>query len=93
MKVWNKLSATEQDWLWKGSQQAGPLRKDIRGAEKGLLAKIAKAGIPVYEPNDAEMEQWRSAGQQAQTKLVTELGGRAPEIWPRILNAVDSCAG
>ena len=93
MKVWNKLSATEQDWLWKGSQQAGPLRKGIRGAEKGLLGKIAKAGIPVYEPNDAEMAQWRAAGQQAQSKLVTELGGRAPEIWPRILSAVDSCTG
>ncbi len=92
-KIWDKLSAQEQSWLQKASDEAGALRKGVRGAEKALLAKIEKAGVPVYRPTPAEMEQWRAAAKPAREKLVRDTGGKAEAIWSEIIKARDACRG
>ena len=91
-KVWKTLSADERKWLREGFADANILRKGIRNAEAGLIGKIKKAGVPVYTPNAAEMIEWRKAGVQAQKSLVKALGGRAEEIWPKIVQAKNSCS-
>ena len=86
------MSADERKWLREGFADANILRKEIRNAEAGLIGKIKKAGVPVYTPNAAEMVEWRKAGVQAQKSLVKALGGRAEEIWPKIVQAKNSCS-
>ena len=90
-KVWDKLSAEEQGWIMEGANLVGFLRTGIRKAEGGLVAKIEKAGVPVYRPTEAETKLWRALGPPAQKKLVEEIGGRASEIWPKIQAAVKAC--
>jgi TRAP-type C4-dicarboxylate transport system substrate-binding protein len=90
-KIWNTLSAQEQSWLRTASNEAGMLRKGIRDAEMALLAKIEKAGVSVYRPTAGELTQWRAAAKPAREELVGAIGGKAPGVWNKIIEARDAC--
>ncbi len=92
-KVWDGLSAQQQGWLRSAYEVAGFLRKAVRGAEAGLLGKLAKAGVPVYRPSAAEMKAWRAKAPAAQAGIVKELGGQSAAIWQRLQEARKACAG
>ena len=73
--------------------QAGPVRKDIRGASrKGCSPRLPKLAFLFTSPTTLKwaMALSRSAGANQACNGVRWT--RAPG-WPRILNAVDSCAG
>ena len=90
-RVWNKLSDRQRAGLRKMAELMPELRKSIRGAEVGLLAKAAKEGATVVETSGTAHESWKPFAADAQAELVEKIGGQAPEIWAQIQDAVKSC--
>ncbi len=61
-RSWKKLSSEHQALLKGVFAAAGPkLTAGILGAEKALLGKLKDAGVPVYQPTEAEMAEWKKA--------------------------------
>lgn len=91
-KVWDRLSKDEQGWLRSSYTTAGFLRTGVRRAEKGLLGRLAKAGVPVYQPSDEELKAWRAKAPAAQERIIKELGGGSQEVWKKLQAARKACA-
>lgn len=91
-KIWDKLGTQEHDAIRLIDARVNELRVAIRGAEKGLLGKVAAAGAPVYELPEDEKVRWKAAGARAASRLVEEIGGDAPQIWEQILKAKAACS-
>lgn len=91
-KVWDGLDKQQQGWLLTAHEAVGFLRKAVRGAEVGLLDKIAKGGATVYRPNAAEMKAWRCKAPAAQAQIIKDLGGQPAEVWKRLQEARKACA-
>ncbi|WP_417518438.1 TRAP transporter substrate-binding protein [Minwuia sp.] len=91
-KVWDKMNDSQKNAMGVIDARVNDLRTAIRGAEAGLLAKVASAGAPVYELPEAEKARWREAGDRAAQKLIAEIGGDAPQIWEQIQKAKAACS-
>lgn len=92
-KIWKTLTAKQQDALRLTSTYVSELRKGIRGAEQALLGKAEKAGAKVIRPTGAAMASWRKQAAAVQKALVAGIGGDAPAIWQRVLDAKKACGG
>lgn len=91
-KVWDKLKPEHQKAIKLIDARVDDLRKAIRGAEVGLLAKVEKAGAPVYRLTPEQIAQWKKFAEPASLKLIDEIGGKAPEIWKQIQTAKQKCS-
>ena len=68
-------------------------RPVLRGAQEGLLKKIAGAGIPVHYMTDEERALWMAEAEKAQPQIVAEMGGNSVETWAAIQEAKKACGG
>ncbi len=91
-RVWDKLTPKHQEALRLIDARVGDLRKAIRGAETALLAKVEKAGAPVYRLSEEQIAQWKKFAEPAAMKLIDEIGNKAPEIWKQIQTAKQKCS-
>ena len=81
-KVWDGLNKQQQGWLLTALESVGFLRKAVRGAQAGMLAKkVIKEGATVYRPNAEEMKAWRAKAPAAQAQIIKDLGGESAEVW------------
>ena len=92
-KVFDSLSAEEQGWLMEANDVFQGFRPVLRGAQAGLLKKIADAGIPVHHLTDDERALWVAEAEKAQPQIVAEMGGNSEATWAAIEAARKACSG
>ena len=92
-KVFDSLSAEEQGWLMEANDVFQGFRPILRGAQNGLLKKIADAGIPVHHLTDDERALWVAEAEKAQPQIVAEMGGDSVATWDAIQKAKKACGG
>ena len=92
-KVFDSLSAEERGWLMEANDVFQGFRPILRGAQNGLLKKIADAGIPVHHLTDDERALWVAEAEKAQPQIVAEMGGDSVATWDAIQKAKKACGG
>lgn len=91
-KTWDALDDKQKAALRKTAELMQELRVGIRKAEEGSLKKAESEGAKVEWTSGAAYENWKSYAKQAQADLVEKIGGRAPEIWQKIQEALKACS-
>lgn len=92
-RIFDSLSAEEQGWIKQAADVFKGFRPVLRGAQSGLVKKIAAAGIPVYYPTADEMAKWVEVAAKVQPQIVDEMGGNSKATWAAIQEAKKACGG
>ena len=77
---WDELSDEQQLIIQKAWPQANESRRSLRAEAAEDLIKAAQMGITVYELNDEQRQQWKSATQGQVERLAKQVGGRSFEL-------------
>ena len=92
-KTWNKLSAEHQQIIMDGLPPQDEVRASIRGLGDLMLGGYIDAGGPVHELTPEQRAAWKAKVEPSWPDLVSDLGGRSEELWPKLLAAKASCEG
>ena len=92
-RIFDSLSEEEKGWVLQAGDVFKGFRPVLRGAQAGLVKKIAEAGIPVHTPTADEMAKWVEVAKGVQPKIVAEMGGNSEATWAAIEEAKKACGG
>ena len=60
---WNKLAPVQKDVLLKAAKEAEVISmKEELISEEKIKSELRKQGVTIYEPNAAEMQEWKKIG-------------------------------
>ncbi len=91
MRAWKKLSREEQDSITNALVPVQDVRDDVRTMADSMVADFEQSGGYVHELSPEQREEWKNAVLPQREELVRSIGGRAQEIWPKILAAKQAC--
>jgi len=89
--VWADLSESNRAALAEALSGHAALRAGVRGAENFVIANAAKEGANIIELDDATRAAWKEAVAASYDALLSEIGGRAPEVWETMQTAKAAC--
>ncbi|GHB17467.1 C4-dicarboxylate ABC transporter [Pseudovibrio japonicus] len=92
MRTWKKLSREEQTSITNALVPLKDVRNDVRTMAESMVADFKQSGGHVYELSPEQREEWKNAVLPQRDELVRSIGGRAQEIWPKIIAAKRACA-
>ncbi len=92
-RAWNRLDAEQQQILIDGLPPVAEFRAGVRGAGAYLLGKYAEAGGPVHDVTPEQRAAWKAMIEPNWPAFVEELGPKAQELWPLMLEAKAACEG
>lgn len=92
-RTWSKLSPEHQAILRDTFAAGGPqLTAMILGAEQALLGQLKDAGLPVYQPTEAELSLWKEAAATVLETSAKDIGGKSAQVIDA-LNAAKAACG
>lgn len=91
MRTWKKLSREEKDSITNALVPVQKVRDDVRTMAESMVADFEQNGGYVHELSPEQREDWKNAVLPQREELVSSIGGRAQEIWPKILEAKQAC--
>ncbi len=91
-KAWKRLSDDQKAALSEGAKAMGDLRQQVRAVERALLEKATAEGARIHRLSPAQRAQWQAAAVAAQTKILSNIGGDAVQVWARLQDASATCA-
>ena len=90
--VWERLSEEHRAALSEAFSDVDSLRVNVRGVERSMIDNAAANGLTVVELNDTTRAEWQQAAADSYDTLLTEIGGRAREVWATVQEAQAACS-
>jgi TRAP-type C4-dicarboxylate transport system substrate-binding protein len=82
---WNRLSDRQREILTAAYPDPSESRPLARAETREVLGDAKQRGFVVHELNHDQLATWRAATADTAAILANEIGGRAPEIYAKIL--------
>ena len=82
---WDQLSERQRKILTAAFPKPDEVRPMARAETQDILATAQQRGFTVHTLDDAHLASWRTATAGTAKTLADEIGGRAPEVYAKIL--------
>lgn len=89
--AWEALSEEHRAALSEALSDVDSLRVNVRRVERTMIDNAAAAGLSVVELDATTRAEWEQAAADAYEPLLTEIGGRAQEVWATMQTAKAAC--
>ncbi len=90
-KKWESLTAEQQDIIIEELPPVQGVRDTLRQMNDYLLGEYASAGGPVHELSAEQRADWKAVFEPNWPEFVDSLGDGARDLWPRLLEAKQTC--
>lgn len=94
LKVWNKMSAEEQEQFTVSIEPADLLRQQIRGAITYFEGKLVEDGGTIHDLTTEQRDAFSAAfTDEMQQELIDSVGGDSQRVYDAVVAARSACTG